>query len=659
MGKFTSNEIEKNLNCLKILSNQYPSIATVGSEIINLYAMLNLPKGTEHFLSDIHGEYEAFSHVLRNASGVLKLKIGDIFGDSISESEKKSLATLMYYPEQKLDIVKNTEANLKQWYTVTLRRLIEICRVVSSKYTRNYVRKAMPKDFSYIIEELLHEDENRLNKHNYFNNIIETIISIDRADVVITAICKLIQRLSIARLHVIGDIYDRGPGSHIIMDELMDYHSVDIQWGNHDILWMGAAAGCEACIANVIRVSCRYANLSILEEGYGINLLPLATLALEYYKEDTCKQFETKLPIDLQYGERDLDLITKMHKAISIIQFKVEGQIIKNNPGYEMDNRLLLDKIDYDKGTININNEIYELNDTNFPTIDTKNPYKLTEEESSVLETLRINFVKSKKFQEHIKFLFSKGSFYLKYNSNLLYHACIPMEKDGSFTKVKILDKEYSGKEYLDKLNEIVREAYYYYNNLNKRNNSVDIFWYLWCGEKSPLFGKDVMATFERYFIDDKSTHKENKNPYFEHIKNEDICNKIFKEFDLDTEVSHIVNGHMPVKAVKGESPIKANGKLIVIDGGFSKAYQPATGIAGYTLIYNSYGYRLASHEPYESTEIAIKEGKDILSTMVVLEAVDRKYVKDTDQGKEIMEQIKYLEMLLAAYRKGYIKQRN
>lgn len=652
------NDIERNLDCLKVLSKQYPSISSVCAEIINLQAILNLPKGTEHFLSDLHGEYEAFSHVLKNASGVLKLKIGDIFGNTISESEKKSLATLMYYPERKLEVMKKNEENIRAWYTITLRRLIAICRVVSSKYTRTQVRKALPKDFAHIIEELLHEDETRLNKHNYFNNIIETIINIDRADEFIIAIANLIQRLAIARLHVIGDIYDRGPGAHNILDELMKYHSIDIQWGNHDILWMGAAAGSTACIANVIRISTRYANMSILEEGYGINLLPLASFALQFYKDDACNGFKTKLPIDIHYGEKDLELIAKMHKAISIIQFKIEGQLIKDNPEYNMNNRLLFEKIDYNNGTINIKDKIYKLNDTNFPTIDPSNPYELTDEEKKVLEKLKSNFINSEKLQSHIRFMYSKGSIYLKYNCNLLYHACIPINQDGSFTKVKIGNKEYSGKNLMDKLNELSRDAFYYKDILDKESFGSDILWYLWCGEYSPLFGKNQMTTFERYFIDEKETHKERKSPYFKLINDERICEKILKEFDLDPDNAHIINGHVPVETKKGESPIKANGKLIVIDGGFSRAYQPKTGIAGYTLIYNSYGFRLASHEPFESSEEAINEEKDILSTMIVLEKIDRKYIKDTDVGIEIEDQIKYLKMLLLAYRKGYIKER-
>ncbi len=650
--------LKNNLKYLELLSTKFPTIPAVCAEIINLEAILNLPKGTEHFLTDIHGEYEAFSHVIRNASGVLKLKIDDLFGDVLDEKEKKSLAILLYYPEQKLEIVKNEEDDMKSWYRTNLRRLIEICRVVSSKYTRSKVRKALPQHFAYIIEELLHEDEKRLNKHHYFNQIIDTIIKINRADEFIIAICNLIQRLAIDRLHILGDIYDRGPGAHIILDELIEYHSVDIQWGNHDILWMGAAAGSEACMANVIRISTRYANLETIEEGYGINLLPLATFALEHYKDDPCDQFKTKFPDEMKYGEKDLQLIAKMHKAITIIQFKIEGKIIKGSPQYNMRRRLLLDKIDFDEGIVKIGEKKYTLNDTNFPTIDPNNPYELTKEEKNLVDKLKKYFLNSEKLQNHVKFLYSKGSMYLKFNSNLLYHGCIPMNEDGTFKKVKLGDKIVYGKELLDEFNMLAKNFYFNRKDIDERLYGKDIIWYLWCGENSTLFGKDQMTTFERYFIDDKETHKEIKNPYFKFRDSEEICKNILREFDLDPETSHIVNGHVPVKTKKGESPIKANGRLLVIDGGFSKAYQPKTGIAGYTLIYNSYSLRLASHEPFESTEKAIKEEIDVLSTLEVLEKTNRKYVGDTDIGKELKDQIKYLEMLLAAYRKGLLEEK-
>ncbi|AHM56849.1 fructose-1,6-bisphosphatase class 3 [Peptoclostridium acidaminophilum DSM 3953] len=655
MQNMEISEIEKNIEYLKLLSKQYPSIPSVCSEIINLQAILNLPKGTEHFLTDIHGEYEAFSHVLRNASGVLKLKIDDVFDGILSESEKRSLATLIYYPDQKLDIVKKSGVDMKDWYRVTLHRLIKLCHVVSSKYTRSKVRKALPKDFAYIIEELLHEDETRKDKQEYYSQIINTIINIKSADQFISAICRLIQRLSVDRLHIIGDIYDRGPGAHIIMDELLEHHSVDIQWGNHDIIWMGAAAGSLACMANVIRICTRYANLETLEEGYGINLMPLATFALEYYSDDPCTQFAPKLPQDTSFKEKDLDLIAKMHKAISIIQFKIEGQIIKSSPQYNMEKRLLLDKLDLENATIELPSGVYMLNDTNFPTLDPENPYQLTPDEDELVKRLSTYFKNSEKLQRHVRFLYSKGSMYLKFNSNLMFHGCIPLNEDGSFKKIRIGGDEYSGRSLLDKFDTLARDYYFDKESLSGDYGS-DIMFYLWCGEYSPLFGKDQMTTLERYFINDKLPHKENKDFYYTLRDSEQICMAILESFGLD-ENSHIINGHVPVKARKGESPIKANGKLLVIDGGFSKAYQAETGLAGYTLIYNSYGLRLATHEPFESTEMAINGEQDIKSTIAVLEKTHRKYVMDTDIGVELKGQINYLNLLLAAYMKGAIKE--
>lgn len=646
------------LKYLKLLSKQYPTIQDACSEIINLQAILNLPKGTEHFLTDIHGEYEPFRHVLKNASGVVKRKINDIFGTSLRISEKKSLATLIYYPEQKIEIVKNSEDNIKDWYKINLYRLIEICRHVSSKYTRSKVRKALPKDFAYIIEELLHEEPSRVDKHEYYEQIIETIIKIDRAEEFIIAISKLIQRLVVDRLHVIGDIFDRGPGADVVMDTIMSYHSVDIQWGNHDIIWMGAASGSKACIATVLRIAARYANLDTIENGYGINLIPLATFAMEYYKSDTSETFKPKEDEDCDLSRKELHLISQMHKAIAIIQFKLEGQIIKRRPAFKMDDRLLLEKINYDEGTIDLYGKIYELVDSNFPTINKVKPYELSKEEDELMNKLMASFIKSEKLQKHISFLYSKGSMYLRHNSNLLYHGCIPLNEDGSLKKININGVEYYGKSLFDKLDLLVREAHFYKNNPKQKQFGMDIIWYIWNGPISPLFGKDRMTTFERYFIKDKDTHIEKKNPYYKFTNDEGIADKILEEFKMDTKTSHIVNGHIPVQTKKGESPIKANGKILVIDGGFCRAYQEKTGIAGYTLIYNSYGLLLASHEPFESTQKAIEEEKDILSTIVVLEQnVERKRVKDTDSGKELEGQINDLELLLAAYRKGLIKE--
>jgi fructose-1,6-bisphosphatase III len=657
---YVSNFIldEKDLNYLKLLAKHYPTIDAASTEIINLQAILNLPKGTEHFLSDIHGEHESFSHVLRNGSGVIRRKIDDVFGNSLREAEKKSLATIIYYPEQKLEYILKEENDIEDWYRITLYRLIQICKVISSKYTRSKVRKALPKDFGYIMEELIHEDGDMANKQHYYNKIIETIIKLDRGHAFIISISKLIQRLAIDRLHVIGDIYDRGPGADIIMDTLMDYHSIDIQWGNHDIVWMGAAAGCEACICNAIRFSARYSNLHIIEESYGINILPLATFAMESYKKDPCIKFQPKAAHNKDLSDKEAMLIAMMHKAISIIQFKLEGQIIKRHPEYNMDNRLLLDKINYEKGTINYKGRDYILNDKNFPTIDPLNPYELTDEEKKLVDKLKSSFISSSKLQEHVRFLFSKGSMYKIYNSNLLFHGCIPMDMHGNFKNIKIGDNEYRGKAFFDQAEILFRSGYFNTSCPKEKQAGMDFMWYLWCGPDSPLFGKKEMTTFERYFIDDKETHIEEKNEYFNFRDNEEICNNIMKEFGLNPDNSHIINGHVPVKVIKGESPIMANGKLLVIDGGFSKAYQNETGIAGYTLIYNSYGLLLASHEPFESTLKAIEEEKDILSTTVVLEQVFvRKKVGDTDIGVELKSQIEDLTKLLTAYRKGLIKE--
>lgn len=653
-------DLKQELRYLKLFSKQFPTIASACTEIINLQAILNLPKGTEHFLSDIHGEYESFNHVLRNGSGNIKRKITEVFGDIMSEKDIKALAILIYYPEQKLEIINKQEENIEEWYKITIYRLIVVSRKAAFKYTRMKVRKALPQEFAYIIEELMHKGTEEYDKEEYYNEIINSIIKVGRADEFIIAMSKLIQRLVIDRLHIVGDIFDRGPGAEKVMETLLNYHSVDIQWGNHDVLWMAAASGSEASIATVIRICTRYANLDTIEDGYGINMLPLATFALEFYGDDECIQFKPKIESDIVYNDNDLKLIAKMHKAISIIQFKLEGEIIKRRPHFCMEDRLLLDKINYQDGTINLFGKIYELNDKNFPTVDPKDPYKLIKEERELIDKLKFSFLNSEKLQKHIRFLLANGSMYLKFNSNLLYHGCIPVNEDGTFKKVKIgsSGKSYSGKSYFDRLETLVREGYFHENNPEAKLYGMDITWYLWTGPDSPLFGKDKMTTFERYFINDKETHKEKKSYYFKLEDNEKMCRIIFEEFGLNPETSHIINGHVPVKSKNGESPIKANGKLLVIDGGFSRAYQGTTGIAGYTLIYNSYGLLLVSHDPFESTQKAIEEEKDIHSTNMVLEKeVERKRVRDTDNGKELMEQIKDLEMLLDAYRIGLIKE--
>ena len=647
--------IEKELKYLKILSKQYPSISKASTEIINLEAILNLPKGTEHFISDIHGEYEAFVHVLKNGSGVIKRKIEELFSNSIRDSEKKTLATLVYYPEQKLELIEKEEDNIDDFYRIYIYRLVELCKYASSKYTKSKVRKLLPEDFKYIIEELLNENVEQVHKQNYYKSIVETIISIDRAKEFIIAISKVIQKLVVDRLHIVGDIYDRGPRPDIVIDTLMDYHSVDVQWGNHDILWMGAASGEKTCIANALRISARYSNLDIIEDIYGINILPLATFSLETYKDDPCTCF---MPKGEEISTKQKSLVAKMHKAISIIQFKLEGEIINRRPEFEMNHRLLLNKINYDEGTINIKGKDYKLKDNNFPTIDKNNPYKLTKEEEIVIEKLVSSFKNSEKLQKHVSFLFSKGSIYLVSNGNLLIHGCVPLNEDKSFMKMKLQGKEYRGRELMDKMETLSREGYFFKDKTKQKQYGMDIMWYLWTGQCSSLFGKDDMTTFERYFIEDKETHKENKNPYFTLREDEDICNKIFDEFGLDINESHIINGHVPVESKNGESPIKANGRVIAIDGGFSRAYQKKTGIAGYTLIYNSQNLQLISHEPFTSTEEAIVNESDILSTTMLVEhKLSRKTVKDTDAGKKLLDEVKDLKLLLMAYKKGIIKE--
>ena len=641
---------------LERLSQLYPTIAKASTEIINLQAILNLPKGTEHFLTDIHGEYEAFSHVLKNGSGSVRRKIDDVFGNTMSSREKQTLATLIYYPKEKMDRIKKTEENMEDWYKITLYRLIEVCKRTASKYTRSKVRKALPPDFAYVIEELITEKSEITDKESYYNSIVNTIIEIGRAEKFIIALCELIQRLTVDHLHIVGDIFDRGPGPHIIMDKLMGYHSVDIQWGNHDVLWMGAAAGQRGCIANVIRICARYGNLDILEEGYGINLLPLATFAMSTYRDDPCECFKLKGHPNYNPSEMLMDI--KMHKAISVIQFKVEGQIIKKNPGFKMEKRNLLHHIDYEKGTIELDGQEYELLDKNFPTIDPKKPYALTKEEEDIMERLERAFTNCEKLQSHMKFLLNKGGLYKVYNGNLLYHGCVPLNEDGSLKKVRLYGHTYKGRSLYEILESYVRKGFYAVDP-KERERGKDMMWYIWLSENSPLFGKDKMATFERYFLAEKETHKEKKNAYYRLLEDEKVINNILKEFGLSSEGSYIINGHVPVKSKDGENPIKCGGKVLVIDGGFSRAYQKETGIAGYTLIYNSYGLILAAHEPVESTEAAIEKESDIHSDSTVVERVlERKKVGDTDTGRELKEQIEDLEVLMAAYRSGQIAER-
>ncbi len=642
------------LKYLRSLAHQYPTIAAASTEIINLQAILNLPKGTEHFLTDIHGEYEQFNHVLKNGSGSVKRKIDEEFGNTLSSRDKKSLATLIYYPKEKLEIVLQEEDNIEDWYKITLHRLVQITKRVASKYTRSKVRKALPKDFAYIIEELITEKEEIQDKEAYYNEIIHTIIRIDRAQEFIVALSYLVQRMVIDHLHIVGDIFDRGPGPHVILDTLSHYHSVDIQWGNHDIVWMGAASGHLACIANVIRMSARYGNLDTLEEGYGINLIPLATFALETYGEVNCDAFSIKYNTD--YNTKDLSLDMKMHKAITIIQMKLEGNLIMRRPEFHMEDRLLLDKIDYENKTITIDGQKYTMKDVDFPTVDRENPYALTPEEEQVMERLRQAFTKCDKLQSHVRFLFARGGLYKVHNSNLLYHGCVPMDEEGNFKTFTIDGVEYRGKALYDELDHYARKGYYSKNNPTEMQKGQDMIWYIWAGPNSPVFGKDKMATFERYLIVEKETHTEHKNSYYRLLDNEQIINKILAEFGLNTEHSHIVNGHVPVELKKGDSPIKCGGKLLIIDGGFSKAYQGKTGIAGYTLVANSHGMRLVAHEPFESTEAAILRESDIFSDSVILETSNTRIsVADTDAGAELKESIHQLEELLQAYRDGII----
>lgn len=656
-NKYTTETLLKEKRYLELLADRFSSIQKASMEIINLEAIMRLPKSTEHFLTDIHGEYETFTHVLRNASGVVRRKIEDVFGMGLRKSEKDALATLIYYPEEKMDLILQEESkeSMEEWYMITLQRLSVIARLASSKYTRSKVRKTMPPAFAYIIDELLNESGQE--KHEYYNGIIRTIIEIDRAKEFVIEISHFIQRLMIDRLHIIGDIYDRGPSAEKVMNVLQNHHSVDIQWGNHDMIWMGAAAGSKALIATVLRISARYINLDTIEDAYGINLLPLATFAMKYYSLDPAEVFQPKAKGD--YNGKSIDLIKQMHKAIAIIQFKLEAQIIKENPQFEMEDRLLLDKINYKEGTITIDGKTHELLDTFFPTIDPKDPYKLTDAEEELMNRLQSSFRKSELLQKHIEVLYAKGSMYLTYNSNLMYHGSIPMNEDGSFYEMKIEGKFYKGKALLDKLDIIARRAFFTCSKSNANPTDKAYMWYLWTGPYSPLFGKNRMATFERYFIADKATHEEKRNSYYKFRDEEETCNKIFVDFGIDPKVSHIINGHVPVKAKKGESPIKANGKLFVIDGGMSLPYQKVTGLSGYTLIYNSYGLVLVEHKHFKSIEEAVKNNLDIISARQIVETnATRKRVADTDIGEDLKEQISDLKMLLAAYRKGLIKER-
>jgi fructose-1,6-bisphosphatase class 3 len=653
-------EIERDLRYLTLLAQSFPTVAEASTEIINLQAILNLPKGTEHFLADLHGEYEAFQHVLKNASGNIKRKVNEIFGTTLREAEKRELCTLIYYPEQKLELVKESETDINDWYHITIHQLVSVCRDVSSKYTRSKVRKSLPTDFKYIIQELLHERVDDSNKAAYVNGIIETIISTGRADDFIVAICNVIQRLAIDQLHILGDIYDRGPGAHVIMDTMERYHSWDIQWGNHDMLWMGAAAGNVACICNVIRLSLRYANLTTLEEGYGINLVPLATFAMETYGDTACKEFVPKSSGEsMKLDEKTMRLTALMHKAIAVIQFKVEAQLFEKHPHWQMTDRAMLRHIDYTRGVITLDGKEYQLTSNEFPTIDPNNPLELTPEEKMLAKRLRHSFKVSEKLQRHVRLLLQHGCMYAIYNNNLLFHASVPLNDDATLKEVEVFPGQtLSGRKLLHKIGMLVRTAYQKDAEPEEREYAIDYFLYLWCGPDSPLFDKSKMATFERYFIAEKETHKERKGNYFTLRDNEAVVDSILDAFDVKGENRHIINGHVPVHVANGENPIKANGKLMVIDGGFSEAYHKETGIAGYTLVYHSRGFQLVQHEPFASAMDAIRTGRDIKSTTQIIEmSSHRMLVADTDKGVELNKQVADLEELLYAYRHGIIKE--
>lgn len=646
---------KERIHYLEQLAELYPTIGRASTEIINLQSILYLPKGTEHFLSDIHGEFRAFSHVLRNGSGAVRKKIDDVFGHTLSTADKMSLATLIYYPQKKIELVKQQEEDMENWYKITLYRLIEVCKTVSSKYTRSKVRKALPEDYAYVIEELITEKQEVLNKEAYYEAIVNTIVELGQTDNFIVALAELIQRLVIDHLHILGDIYDRGPSPDLIMDRLEKYHSFDIQWGNHDMVWMGAATGQLACIAAVIRTSIRYGNLDLIEDGYGINMVPLATFAMDAYKDDPCERFVLKNSTDEERSKKETEMNRKMHKAIAIIRFKLEGQLVQKWPDFGMQNRCLLHKINYEKKTVEIDGQEYPMLDAYFPTVDPENPYELTPEETEVMARLRTSFIHCEKLQRHVRLMLKRGSMYKIYNGNLLYHGCVPMNEDGSFAKVNIYGKYYSGKELYDVLESYVRKAFFSLDK-EEREKGRDMMWYIWTAPNSPLYGRSKMATFERYFLEDKKMHHESKNAYYHLFNKPETADKILHEFGLKDGRVHIINGHVPVERMAGESPVKCNGKLILIDGGFSKTYRRKTGIAGYTLTYNSYGLTLSAHEPFDFSDSAVRDELDIVSHQEAVEYADRRIlVGDTDYGKRMMSRIEELKELIRAYQSGEI----
>ena len=640
---------------LELLSENFRNIDETTKEIINLEAILSLPKGTEHFLSDIHGEYEAFDHILRNGSGVIKEKLKEVFGNRLPKKELNLLATIIYYPEEKLNLLKKefSTVEYKEYQKILLLRLLEVTQVAARKYTRSKVRKLLPKDFDYIIEELLYKMQTR-DKEDYYEKILENIIELGAGDKFIIELSLSIHKLIIDHLHIVGDVYDRGPLPDKIMDRLLNYHSLDIQWGNHDMLWIGAYLGDRISMANVIRICARYDNLDIVEDRYGISLRGLLNLSEKYYKEDPCKEFLPKLSKDdeLKYSEHEILQIARMHKAMAIIQFKLEKQVIDKNPEFNLQTRALLDKIDFDKKTVVIRGKVHPMKSCDFPTIDRKNPFKLTKDEEKVVNKLRESFVTSEKLKKHIELFINKGAMYSCYNDNLLIHGCMPVDSEGNFQKFTYENKQYEGKALLDFFDRKIRSIFY-----SEEREDNGLFFYLWQGEFSPLFGKRDMTTFERYFIEDKATHEEVKNAYYKLRENEEFCVKLLKEFGL-TKDGHIINGHTPVKETKGEDPIKANGRTIVIDGGMSRAYHKTTGHGGYTLTYNSYGLQIMSHDIFQSKKKALKDETDIVSTRRVVDKLTRKKVADTDNGVKIKKQIDLLKLLLDEYRKGTIVER-
>lgn len=645
------------LEYLRLLSAQFPTIAQTSSQIINLEAILNLPKGTEHFLSDLHGEAEPFLHMLRNASGVVREKIDLVYGNTLPASERRELATLIYYPQQKLELIERSVEDLKEWYRITLLRLIEVCRVTASKYARSKVRKALPEDFAYILEELLSYDDSP-DRKRYYERIIDTIIEIDSAEAFVIELCNLIQRLAIDCLHIIGDIYDRGPGAHLIVDTLCNYHNVDVQWGNHDILWMGAAAGSAACQFVVLTTSLKYGNTRTLEDGYGINLRPLATFALTTYADDPCEQFAVKAAQG-SMAQSDQALLSRMHKAAAVILFKLEGRVIERHPEYHMEARNLLRQVDSRRWTVTLEGGEYPMLDQSFPTVDWSDPLALTPEEEDLVEQVAMSFAHSALLQKHVRFLYASGSMFKCINGNLLYHGCIPMQEDGSFTRVDFYGQTVWGKRYLESTEQLARQGYFALEDTAQRCLGQDFLWYLWCGGQSPLFAKDHMTTFERYFVADVATHVEHKNPYYallEGERGEEVARSILMEFGLDPDSSRIINGHMPVRRIRGESPIKANGRMLIIDGGLSRAYQSQTGTAGYTLIHNSHGLQLICHEAFMPVSQAIRTNSDLHSTPEPVARFERRArIEDTDLGREIARQVEELKELLQAYRMGVI----